>query len=167
MAKDKGNKSGKVGGFIKGSLIGAAIGTVAALLLAPKSGKETQADIKNKAKSVIKDADQKLAAMEGELEGRIDNLRLAAKELRGEAFEESQRLITRAEILKRDLQDSALHLTQAGREAGKDAMVDAKRLVNEGTAVMDELERMTKHVVASAKTKAKQQVERDAKNQKK
>jgi hypothetical protein len=112
----------------------------------------------------MKDADRRLAEMEVELEGHIDNLKVAAKELRGEAFEESQRLITRAEILKRDLQDSATSLTESGKDTSKDAMVDAKRLVGEGAAVMDELEKMTKHIVASAKEKAKKQADKDAKN---
>lgn len=144
-------------GFLKGSMIGAAIGAVAALLLAPKSGKETQADIKNTAKKVVRDADVKIADLERELDGRIDNLKIAAKELHGEAYEESQRLITRAELLKQDLQDSATRIAKEGKEVHSDAMTDAKRLLNEGSAVLSELERTTKKIVGSAKNKASDQ----------
>lgn len=35
--------------FVLGTIIGAAAGVVAGILTAPKSGKETRADIKNKA----------------------------------------------------------------------------------------------------------------------
>lgn len=148
-------------GFVKGTFIGALLGGVAALLLAPKSGKETQADLKKTAKKVVRDADQRMVELESELEGRIDSLKLAARDLRGEAFEESQRLITRAEILKNDLQDSASRMAKTGQGVKDEAMTDAKRLVGEGAAVMSELERMTKKIMGSAQDKAKDQTKRD------
>ena len=43
----------KKGGFIKGLGIGAAIAGAGALLFAPKSGKETRADIKHKAGDIL------------------------------------------------------------------------------------------------------------------
>lgn len=153
MGKEKKMKDHSKG-FLKGGVIGVAIGAVTALLLAPKSGKETQADIKNKAKKVARDADVRIAELERELDGRIDNLKVAAKELRGEAYEESQRLITRAELLKQDLQDSATRLAKDGNAVRSDATTDAKRLLNEGSAVLSELEKTTKKIVASAKDKA-------------
>jgi len=42
------------GNFLKGLIIGGLIGAVAALLLAPKSGKETRADICNKTEELLK-----------------------------------------------------------------------------------------------------------------
>jgi gas vesicle protein len=135
-------------GFIKGTLIGAVIGAVAALLLAPKSGKETQADLKRQAKKVVKDADERIVEMESDL-------KLAARELRGEAYEESQRLITRAEILKNDLQDSATRMSKPGHVSRPEAMGDAKRLVGEGSAVLQELERMTKHIMSTSSQSSK------------
>ena len=147
-------------GFIKGTLIGAALGSIAALLLAPKSGKETQADIKDKARKVVKDVDQKVSDMQAELDGRIDDFKEVARDLRGEAYEESQKLITRAELLKRDLQDSAGRLGQSGKTAKDDAVVDAKRLVGEGAAVMSELEKATKKIMRSASERLKDQEKR-------
>lgn len=147
-------------GFIKGTLIGAAIGSIAALLLAPKSGKETQADLKNKARRVVKDVDQKVSDLQVELDGRIDEFKVVARDLRGEAYAESQKLITRAELLKQDLQESAGRLGKAGKSAKDDALVDAKRLVGEGSAVMGELEKATKKIMRSARDKIKDQDER-------
>ena len=42
----------KKGGFAAGALLGAAVGAVAALLYAPKSGEETRADLKKKAQDM-------------------------------------------------------------------------------------------------------------------
>jgi len=41
------------GNFLKGLIIGGLIGAVSALLLAPKSGKETRADICNRTEELI------------------------------------------------------------------------------------------------------------------
>ncbi|HUC20373.1 MAG TPA: YtxH domain-containing protein, partial [Candidatus Polarisedimenticolaceae bacterium] len=140
-------------GFVTGALIGTLIGGVTALLFAPKSGKETQADIKQKAQEVVKSANARLVELETELDGRIDSLKVAAKELHGEAYEESQRLITRAEILRNDLEASISRLTKTGRDAKQDAAVDAKRLIQEGQDVITELERTTKKVMGSVRNK--------------
>lgn len=48
------------GKFALGAIIGAAAGLVAGVLTAPKSGKETRADIKAKAEELKTDADKKL-----------------------------------------------------------------------------------------------------------
>ena len=48
------------GKFALGALIGAAAGMIAGILTAPKSGKETRADIKAKAEELKSDADKKL-----------------------------------------------------------------------------------------------------------
>ena len=42
------------GNFLKGLIIGGLIGAVAALLLAPKSGRETRADICNRTEELLK-----------------------------------------------------------------------------------------------------------------
>jgi len=56
MSKDK-SGSGK---FILGAAIGGAIGAIAGILSAPKSGKETRADIAKKAGEVKETADKKV-----------------------------------------------------------------------------------------------------------
>lgn len=48
------------GKFAVGALIGAVAGVVAGILTAPKSGKETRADIKAKAQELKTDADKKI-----------------------------------------------------------------------------------------------------------
>ncbi len=141
-------------GFVTGALVGSLLGGVAALLFAPKSGKETKADIKQKAQDVVKSGNAKLGEIGTELDGRIDSLKVAAKELHGEAYEESQRLITRAEILRNDLQASMSRLAKTGRNAKQDATVDAKLLIQDGQDVIAELERATKKIMGSVRDKA-------------
>lgn len=52
MSKSKGK-------FVLGAVFGAIAGAVTGLLMAPKSGKETREDLKNKSKEII--ADSKVA----------------------------------------------------------------------------------------------------------
>lgn len=139
--------------FLKGTIIGAAIGALAGILLAPKSGKETQADIKRKMKGTYEDIQRRLEAMSEEVTGRVDHLKEAAKELKGEAKEESQELIHRAEVLKQDLRVSATNLAESGTQTKDVAVKQVKQLLSEGAAVMSELERVTRHLANSTKHK--------------
>lgn len=145
----------KKGNFVKGTLIGAIIGTVAGILLAPKSGKETQDDIKRSVRGAADDLYGKLEALSNDVAGRVDNLKEAAKDLRGEAKEESQELIRRAEVLKQDLRIAATNLAKNGAETKDTAMKNVKTLMGEGSDVMKELERLTKRLASSAKDKVK------------
>ena len=164
MGRDE-NSHGK--GFVKGAVFGTLIGGLAALLLAPKAGKETQEELKERAKKVVRNADVRISEVEAELEGHIDSLKAAAQDLRGEAYDQSQILIKRAELLKVDLQASANRLAKNGRGAKQDATSDAKRLVNEGQSILSELERMTKKIIKSAGTKAANHQDDDGKQPKK
>jgi gas vesicle protein len=150
---DKENENMKKTTFLKGTIIGAAIGALAGILLAPKSGKETQADIKRKVKGTYDDIQRKLESMSDEVSGRVDSLKEAAKELKGEAKEESQELIRRAEVLKQDLRVSATNLAESGAQTKDVAVKQVKQLLNEGSAVMSELERVTRHLANSTKNK--------------
>ncbi len=137
----------------KGTFIGLAIGAVAGVLLAPKSGKETQEDIKRRARGLAGDARTRLETMSDEVSGRVNTLKDAARDLKGEAREESQELIRRAEVLGQDMRSAANNLTTSGATA-KDAMTsNARRLLDEGADVMRELERVTRQLMGSAKEK--------------
>ena len=148
-------------GLLKGTIVGVIVGGIAALLLAPKSGKETQDDIKLRAKKMAKDSNIRMVEVQAELDGRIDNLKVAARNLRGDAYEESQRLITRAEVIKNDLRDSADRLATSSKVAKQGASIDAKRLITEGQAVLDELARATKKIMSTAVDTATKQPDTD------
>jgi gas vesicle protein len=150
MSKQDSNKGG---GFVKGTLIGAIVGAVAGILLAPKSGKETQADLKRKVKGTYQDVQNQLHQMSDDMAGRVDSLKIAAKELKGEAKEESQELIRRAEVLKQDLRIAGANVAESGAQTKEAAVKNVKHLLDDGTKVMAELERVTKHLASSAKGK--------------
>jgi len=59
--------------FITGALFGAALGSIVALLYAPKSGAELQKDIKGKADQIILEVKKASAQKKQELEKEIDS----------------------------------------------------------------------------------------------
>lgn len=138
-------------GFWKGTIIGAIIGSILGVLLAPKSGKETQADIRRGARNLVGDLTQTVEQMGQNLAQRIDELKSVARDLSGEAKQESQELLARSELLKRDLREAAGRLGQAGSGIKDEAAQDVKLLVKEGAALLSELERVTRKLAASAK----------------
>lgn len=88
------------GKFVVGTIIGAAVGAVAALLTAPKSGKETRADLKEKATEVSHEAMRQLRKVEGELNKRISDAKKMAGKLEGQAKAEVEVVIAKAEKAK-------------------------------------------------------------------
>lgn len=62
-----------------GAILGVVTGFLAGLLTAPKSGKETRADIKNTANKVTREAEKKLKELYGELTDVIDKGKNTAK----------------------------------------------------------------------------------------
>jgi gas vesicle protein len=137
--------------FVKGTFIGALIGAVAGILLAPKSGRETQDDIKRKVRGTYHDVQGRLEKMSVEMNGRVETLKEAAKDLKGEAREESQELIRRAEVLKQDLRISANNMAKTGTQTKDSTVKQVKLLLGEGSDVLSELERVTRHLAGSTK----------------
>ena len=73
---DNGNGSGNLGGFVMGAVVGAAVGAGIALLLAPRTGKETRnwlarntRELKGRAKSAFEQA-KETVRREKEIAGR-------------------------------------------------------------------------------------------------
>ena len=147
--------------FWKGTIVGILAGAVAGILMAPKSGKETQADIKRKVKATAEDVQSGLMKMTNEVSGHVDHLKEAAKDLKGEARIESQELIKRAEVLKQDLRIASANLAKNGTRTKDDAMKNVKHLMAEGAEVMKELERVTKKLADSAKSKVTEDAKTD------
>lgn len=71
------------GKFALGALIGAAAGLVAGILTAPKSGKETRADIKAKATEVKGKAVNKVNEVKGKAAEVTEDVKEKAEDLKG------------------------------------------------------------------------------------
>ena len=88
------------GKFALGALVGAAAGVVAGVLTAPKSGKETRADIKRKAGEIKEDATEV-----------VDKAKTKATDVAGEVREKAEGYRDRAEravsSAKKEFQEEA------------------------------------------------------------
>ena len=106
-----------------GVIIGAVAGVVTGLLTAPKSGKETRQDIKEKAKEVKGAAERKLKDAHKEL-GRLSEQALKkAGELQGKTKAELKELSAKADELKVRIK-TAITSIKSGDDDNDDATID-------------------------------------------
>ena len=111
------------GGSLAPFLWGLATGAVLALLYAPKSGEETQAELREGAKRLREGAEEKLAELRGTAEEKYERVRNDVE--------------NRLESAKEELQDrkrQAEEALKAGRSAAKQARDDLERRVAESKA---------------------------------
>lgn len=109
--------------FGLGVAIGAVAGVVAGLLTAPKSGKETRQDIKNKAGEVKGVAERKLKDAHKELGKLSAQAKKKAGELKGKAKDEMNELSKKADQLKGKVKQ-AITSIKSGEDEEDDATVD-------------------------------------------
>ncbi len=109
--------------FGLGIIIGALAGVVTGFLTAPKSGKETREDIKNKAGELKGSAERKLKDAHKELGKLSSEAKLKAKELQGKAKEEAEELSKKADELK-DRVKAAITSIKSGDDDNDDATID-------------------------------------------
>src|SRR5688572_12759450 len=125
MAKEhKGN-----GKFVVGTLIGAAIGAVAALLTAPKSGRETRKDLKDKATEMSHEAVRQLRKLEGELNREVEALIARGERMKDQA-------IKMAEDIKND----------AKKQLDEKFMQDMRRVIADLERLKDDAQDVAKKV---------------------
>jgi len=111
------NNNGMLKGLVIGLLAGTAIGSVFALLYAPKSGRELRGDLKEKADEFI---------------GEAETFTRSAKEKSGQMISEARR---RSEELLADAKVKANSLLADADNAMKGAKEKAGSLLDEGTRV--------------------------------
>lgn len=68
--------------FALGAIVGTAIGAVAGILAAPKSGKETRQDIKTKAKETKLKADKKYSDTKDSAKAKADQAKAKAEDIK-------------------------------------------------------------------------------------
>ncbi len=94
------------GEFFKGLLFGGIVGAVAALLYAPKSGKEMREDLRQRTLELQDDAQSKLALAQERAEKLMQQTQAQLDELRKEA-----------EAAMQELKDSAADKVTGGKRA--------------------------------------------------
>lgn len=134
---------GKSKKFGLGVLIGAAAGVITGLLTAPKSGKETRQDIKDKAtewrgaaERKLKDAHKELGKLSGEAKAK-------AKGLQGKAKDEMESYAKKADELK-DRVKNAITSIKSGDDDNDDATID--QLLKDLTALKDKITQKAKNI---------------------
>lgn len=97
--------------FAIGSAIAAAAGYLAGILTAPKSGKETRADVKQTANQNIAQAEKELKKLHTELGKAIDEARVNGDRFSAKAKNELAELVDNAKDTKEKVREviSAIH----------------------------------------------------------
>jgi len=114
------NNHGK--GLLIGLLIGGAIGAIAGLLFAPKSGRELRQDIKNKSDEYLDDAERYVA-----------DARTKAKYLINEGKKRSERLISDAKTKSDELLKDAEKIFSDAKSKASGAVQTGKRTIENET----------------------------------
>jgi len=101
--------------FLKGLLIGGALGAIAALLFAPKSGKELRADIKRKSEEAVEGSKRVYGEARDKAQQIITEAVDKAQELREEASRQLTKARAKAEELLTDAEEKAVTFSDTAR----------------------------------------------------
>lgn len=125
-----------------GTLIAGAAGYLAGILTAPKSGRETRMDIKDKAVELSGDAEKKLKELHKDLSEQAANIKQTASKLTGRARD-------KADDLHKEVEDATERARRAisALRAGDEEEIDQ---------VIEDLERLKKVVQKRVKAAAKE-----------
>ncbi len=113
MANEE-NNLGK--GLLIGFLTGAAVGSIIALLFAPKSGKELREDIKNKSQDFIEDADKYISNAKDKASQLINEGKKKSEKLVADTKEKVETLLNEAEKILSEAKDKAGNVVSTGKE---------------------------------------------------
>ena len=129
MAKDNRTRAVKV--FAIGALVSAVLGYVTGILTAPKSGKETRADIKDKATTGYAVAEKELKKLHTELTDVLNEMGDRIEMLKGRAAREADEALDRGREAKQKAREvlSALHDGEADDKDLKKAIQDATKAI--------------------------------------
>lgn len=133
-------------GFLGGVIIGGIVGSIAALLYAPKSGKETREELCNK------------------LDKAKDELGHKIQEAKKTGSEQTKELIAKGEQLQKDLAKKSNELKKSGKKVGKVAVDESKSLARQASDLTAELSKSTKKVVKQSRREVDRLREKAAKD---
>jgi gas vesicle protein len=103
-------------GLVIGFLTGAAVGSIIALLFAPKSGKELREDIKNKSQDFIEDADKYISNAKDKASQLINEGKKKSEKLVADTKEKVESLLTEAERILSDAKDKTGNVVSSSKE---------------------------------------------------
>ncbi len=114
-----------------GTVIAAAAGYVAGILTAPKSGKETRKDIRDKADKTVAQAEAELKKLHTQLNQVIAKAKTVASKLSGKAKKDLDTAVDKATVAKDKTKQliSALHEGDAEDKDLQKAIAEADKAV--------------------------------------
>lgn len=120
---------GKMKKIAIGTVAAAAAGYVAGILTAPKSGKETRADIKDKASDGFNEAERQLKRLHTQLTNAMDDARDQTGRLTGKARRELEDAMDKTKLAREKARDllSAFHEGDADDKDLRKAIKDANK----------------------------------------
>ncbi len=129
--------------FALGAIVAAGAGYIAGILTAPKSGKETRADIKNAAVELKKQAEIKLKALNTELADALVLAKVQLDKLSGKAKAELEEAMQMAQNAKQKAREvlSAIHEGEADDK-------DLEKAVKQATSALESLKKYIKKPAA-------------------
>ncbi len=111
--------------FALGAAIGAAAGFVTGILLAPKSGKETRADLKNGATKAVKVASKQLNTAHQELSKVVEKAETQLSKVKAEAKKDAEKALDAAKKT-RDQVASVIAAVKSGNSTDEDLDMSVK-----------------------------------------
>lgn len=135
MSKDESKK------IAIGALLAGAVGYVAGILTAPKSGKETREDVKVTALKAKSAAEKQLKRLHSELSTALDKSKKGAEKFKNFANSDFEKAINTASKAK----DRAKEMLTAIHEGGADDK-DLQKAISDATDAIEHLKKFaTKH----------------------
>lgn len=136
---------GKGKSFAIGAAIAGAVGYLAGILTAPKSGKETRKDIADKAVQAKREAEKRLKSLHSQLNDLIDQAKKISVKVSGVAKEEGDKLL-KAAIASKDKVRAVLSSVHEGGADDK----DLQKAIKDANQAVDSLKNyISKHAKAS------------------
>lgn len=130
------------GKFALGAAIAGAVGYVAGILTAPKSGKETRHDIADATKKGIAEVEKQLKNLHTEIDHLLEEAKKKAGELKGKVREEIDSLIENASKAKEKAREAL-----SGSHEGESGNDELKRVVKDVEDAMKHLQTFLKNQV--------------------
>lgn len=118
--------------ILKSGIIGVVIGSIAGILFAPKSGKETRQDIKETATKATIEAEKHLKDVHKQLSEKLEDLAGLTETAKGKAKSELQELSSKSEIIKGKIGETitALHEgDDTNSQAADDIIAEGKKAI--------------------------------------
>ncbi|HET7302020.1 MAG TPA: YtxH domain-containing protein [Candidatus Saccharimonadales bacterium] len=114
-----------------GTFIAAAAGYLAGILTAPKSGKETRQDLKDKTSKSLAQAEKQLKALHTELTKVLDEAKKEAQNIKGKTKAEFDDAVQKTKVVKEKAREllSALHEGDADDKELRKAINDANKAI--------------------------------------